>query len=162
MRDTPYLKFLAMRSDWILADEDGEFSKKVIFVSHRLCWHSAFKSRLLTGTFPDLIKGPQFHYSTNVQSFAELWCSSETLLEQYSRENSFSLNCVTVGSRWGIRSLTWNEKKNLMLSLRFQSWHKHIKTPSFHSTSTLKHLGQKLTMYLSQLGREEGEQKKIE
>ncbi len=72
VRDTPYLKFLAMRSDWILADEDGEFSKKVIFVSHRLCWHSAFKSRLLTGTFPDLIKGPQFHYSTNVQSFAEL------------------------------------------------------------------------------------------
>jgi len=27
VRDTPYLKYLAMRSDWILPDEDGSFQR---------------------------------------------------------------------------------------------------------------------------------------
>lgn len=27
VRDMPYLKYLAMRSDWILADEDGSFQR---------------------------------------------------------------------------------------------------------------------------------------
>lgn len=29
VRDTPYLKYLAMRSDWILADEDGSFQRRL-------------------------------------------------------------------------------------------------------------------------------------
>lgn len=55
-------------------------------------------------------KRPQFCYSTNVQPFAELWCSSETLLEKYSQANAFSLNRLTVARRWGIYCLIWNEK----------------------------------------------------